>query len=71
MIKFAELTYTNQQIKAQVMVDQFLDDFDLDEPAIKAGLIELLEGFGLELDACHICGAMPMTTNCNNAGCDV
>lgn len=23
------------------------------------------------VDACQICGADPMTANCNNAGCDV
>lgn len=32
-----------------------------------ASIVELTGGF---LDACSMCGAMPMTVNCNNAGCD-
>ena len=68
-MKYATLTWTNQQILAEAMIDQFIDENDLDAE-IMPSLIELLEGFGLLLDACHICGAMPMTTDCNNAGCD-
>ena len=33
-----------------------------------ANIVELTGGF---IDACSLCGAMPMTTTCNNAGCDV
>ena len=69
-MKYRELTYWDQKHLAETMIDQFLDDNDLDEE-IMPSLIELLQGFGLELDACSICGAMPMNTNCNNAGCDV
>ena len=55
---------------AQTMIYQFIDDNLLLDVEIMPSLIELLEGFGIELDACHICGAMPMTTDCNNANCD-
>ena len=30
----------------------------------------IVECTGGELDACSNCGAMPLTVNCNNAGCD-
>jgi len=37
-----------------------------------AYLIELSKGSIPDgVDLCTICGNMPMTTNCNNAGCDV
>lgn len=31
----------------------------------------IVECTGGHLDACSLCGAMPMSVNCNNAGCDV
>ena len=31
---------------------------------------EIVQCSGGTIDACSLCGAMPMNTNCNNAGCD-
>lgn len=33
-------------------------------------IADIVESTGGSIDACSRCGAMPMTTNCNNAGCD-
>lgn len=39
---------------------------------IEPGDVELLEAAGApEDDTCPVCGASPMTVNCNNANCDV
>ena len=68
-MNFTKLDWHNQQLLGQTMIDQFMIDNDLNID-IMPSLIELLEGFGIELDACSHCGAMPMNSNCNNAGCE-
>lgn len=34
-------------------------------------IADIVNCTGGDIDACHHCGAMPLTVNCNNAGCDV
>lgn len=41
-----------------------------DESDVIRMVANIVECTGGYLDACSLCGAMPMTTNCNNAGCD-
>lgn len=41
-------------------------------PAFLSQLATIVElsGGTLPMDVCSLCGASPMTTNCNNGGCD-
>jgi hypothetical protein len=49
---------------------EFLDAYDLDDDnETRQGIIALLQNVGVEFDGCSSCGAMPMTTNCNNSRC--
>jgi hypothetical protein len=69
---------TNQTIKDinKRIVEEVIEWFVLigdnrasrDEVIAKVAL--LVECVDDGIDACSHCGAMPMTTNCNNAGCD-
>lgn len=55
----------------QKEISEFMGIFDMNGDDERAAIIALLENCGVELDGCSHCGAMPMDTNCNNAGCDV
>lgn len=71
-MNFNQQDYLTKNVFAINRVHQFMREFDIeDSPEAKAGIISLLEDLGVEIDACSNCGAMPMTTYCNNAGCDV
>ena len=71
-MNFTKLDYLKKNIAAYNRINSFMRDNDMDywDEDQRAGVISLLEDLGVEIDACSHCGAMPMTTNCNNAGCD-
>ena len=66
-------TYIEKNIAAVNAIYRFMDDNDMDysNPNQLASVIQLVQDLGAEIDACSICGAIPMNTNCNNAGCSV
>ena len=68
-MNFNKLDYRQQQVTAEALIYQFIDDNLLIDTEVMPSLIELLEGLGVEIDACSSCGAMPMDSNCNNARC--
>ena len=68
-MNFNKLDYRQQQVTAEALIYQFIDDNLLIDTEVMLSLIELLEGLGVQLDACSSCGAMPMNSNCNNARC--
>lgn len=69
-MSFNKEAYITQQITAINRIEQFKQEFDIeDSPEAMAGIISLLEDMGVEIDACSSCGAMPMQSNCNNARC--
>ena len=68
-MNFNKLDYRQQQVTAEALIYQFIDDNLLIDTEVMPSLIELLEGLGVQLDACSSCGAMPVDSNCNNARC--
>lgn len=71
-MSFTKLPYADQQTEAARAIKEFMDCYDIeDTDEARSGIIDLLEQFDICIDACSHCGAMPMNTNCNNAGCDV
>ncbi len=70
-MNFNKLMYCEKNLVAAERIEQFMDELDIeDSPEAMASIISLLEDLGVEIDACSNCGAMPMNTNCNNAGCN-
>lgn len=72
-MQFKKMNYLEKNIEAFNRIKRFMDECDEDyfDTDQRASVISLLEDLGVEIDACGICGAQPMNTNCNNAGCDV
>lgn len=69
-MNFNGLDYLHKNIAAINRIERFKRELDIeDSPEAMASIISLLEDLGVEIDACSNCGAVPMTTNCNNAGC--
>ena len=63
---------TSETIQEQI--DYLRDDTTSEEEFYQSlcYIVELCAGKELSnyIDVCSICGSAPMTTNCNNAGCD-
>lgn len=64
------LDYQQYEDLIQKEITEFMQIYDMEEDD-QAAIIALLQNCGVEFDGCSHCGAMPMDTNCNNAGCDV
>jgi hypothetical protein len=68
----AKLTFSQMNDLVEKELTEIMGIFDIeDTDEARAPFIALLENCGVELDGCSCCGAMPMNTDCNNAGCDV
>lgn len=61
---------TNDLVEKELTEIMAIFDIEEDDEA-RAPFIALLQNLGVEFDGCMHCGAMPMNSNCNNAGCDV
>lgn len=60
------LEYLRRELRAErISYGEIAELQDL-VPYIEPGDVELLEAAGV----CEVCGACPMTVNCNNANCD-
>lgn len=69
-MNFNKLDWRTQQDVAEKAIKEFMDNYEIeDTDEDRAGIIELLQDLGVEIDACSSCGAMPMDINCNNARC--
>ena len=75
-----ELEVTIAKVEGQIKELMFVLDTQILQPQYHNAIVAKLDGLKRSLeplqeseeyrDKCEICGAEPMTTNCNNANCD-